>query len=206
MLLVRVHDSHETAVMVSMTDDADAIYAEIERRKLRAKELGVPQLVWGFFEVVRYLPSYTRDDPSGYKRFVPPFMTEIKDLAPDGVSFSCGSVQYSFAWSQEDIDSFGASRSRISSRNGRLVLSIVKDRVFELTMFGTQDESSDEYIPIEWTFRNVEAFVEGTWIERLIELADKIAQHNREVHEADAKKRREDPTKLKDLKDRFGIK
>lgn len=189
-----------------MADDADAIYAEIERRKQRAKELGVPQLVWGFFETVRSLPSYARDEPPGYKKFVPPFVTEIKKLGERGLAFSYEGVEYSLAWSEKSSDSYGGSRYRISSYNGRLALSVAEDRVFELTLFGTQDESSDEYVPMEWTIGNVEAFVEGPWIERLTELTVKIAEHDHEVHEAAAKKRREDPAKLQDLKDRFGIK
>jgi hypothetical protein len=189
-----------------MADDADAIYAEIERRKQRAKELGVPQLVWGFFETIRYLPSYARDEPPGDKKFVPPFVTEIKKLAEGGLAFSCEGVAYSLAWSGKGSDSYGGYRSRISSYNGRLALNVAEDRVFELTLLGTQDESSDEYVPMEWSIGNVEAFVEGPWIERVTELTVRIAQHRREVHEADAKKRREDPAKLKDLKDRFGIK
>jgi hypothetical protein len=189
-----------------MADDADAIYAEIERRKHRAKELGVPQLIWSLFETVRYFPSYARDDPPGYKRFVPPFVIRINSLAEGGLVFSYEGVEYSLAWSEKSSDSYGGYRSRISSYNGRLALNVAENRVFELTLFGTQDESTDEYVPMEWTIRNVDAFVEGTWIERLTELASKIAQHRQEVHEADAKKRREDPAKLKDLKDRFGIK
>src|ERR1019366_10256534 len=107
-----------------MADDADAIYAEIERRKQRAKELGVPQLVWGFFETIRYLPSYARDEPPGDKKFVPPFVTEIKKLAEGGLAFSCEGVAYSLAWSGKGSDSYGGYRSRISSYNGRLALNV----------------------------------------------------------------------------------
>jgi hypothetical protein len=96
-----------------MADDADAIYAEIERRKRRAKELGVPQLVWGFFETVRYLPSYARDEPPGDKRFVPPFVTEIKKLAEGGLAFSYEGVEYSLAWSEKSSDSLLPCHSRI---------------------------------------------------------------------------------------------
>jgi hypothetical protein len=60
-----------------MADDADAIYAEIERRKRRAKELGVPQLIWGLFETIRYFPKYASDDPPGYKKFVPLFVRHM---------------------------------------------------------------------------------------------------------------------------------
>ncbi|HXN14266.1 MAG TPA: hypothetical protein VN865_14230 [Candidatus Acidoferrales bacterium] len=189
-----------------MADDADAIYAEIERRKQRAKELGVPQLVWGFFETVKYLPSWASDDRPNDKKFVPPFVTEIKALPEGGLAFSYEGVGYSLAWSEKSNDSYDSYRSRMASYNGRLALNVAEDRVFELTLFGTQDQSSDEYVPMEWTIRNVEAFVEGPWVERITELAVRITQHRREVHEADARKRREDPAKLKDLKDRFGIK
>lgn len=61
-------------------------------------------------------------------------------------------------------------------------------------------------MPTTWELREIEAFVEGPWVERLQELNSRIIQHRRNVHEADAKKRREEPAKLADLKDRFGIK
>jgi hypothetical protein len=187
-----------------MGDHADKIYAEIQERKRRASELGVPQLIWGIFEDTKHFPSYCRDDPPGYKKFVPPFVLEIGKVAEGGVAFSYEGIIYSFRWSQTRNDSY--DNYRISTYNGRLELGVANDRVFELTMYGTQDESSDEWVPTEWSFRDVQAFVEGPWIDRLAKLAEKIAHHRSDVHEADAKKRREDPAKLKDLKDRFGIK
>jgi len=66
--------------------------------------------------------------------------------------------------------------------------------------------SSDDYVPETWKLREIEAFIEGPWVECLRELNSKIIQHLRNVHEADAKKRREGPAKLADLKERFGIK
>jgi hypothetical protein len=78
--------------------------------------------------------------------------------------------------------------------------------VFELTLHGEQDISSDDYVPEVWKLGEIEAFIEGPWVEHLRALNSKIIEHRRSVHEADAKRRREDPGKLADLKDRFGIK
>lgn len=54
--------------------------------------------------------------------------------------------------------------------------------------------------------REIEASIEGPWVDRIRELNSRKIQHRQNVHEGDAKKRREEPAKLADLKDRFGIK
>ena len=90
--------------------------------------------------------------------------------------------------------------------DGQLVLSVSDDRVFELTLRGEQDMSGDDYVPETWELREIDAFNEGPWVEHLQELNSRIIQHRQSVHEADAKKRKEEPAKLADLKNRFGIK
>ena len=80
-----------------MADDADDIYAEIKRRKDRARELGVPQLIWDLSE--RKHSSYSRNNPVGYNRFVPSFVTAIQEPTKDNIAFEYDGVNYSFSWS-----------------------------------------------------------------------------------------------------------
>jgi hypothetical protein len=192
-----------------MTDDANAIYAEVEKRKRRAQELGAPKVVWELFEHVRHYPSYLhlRNDPPGYDRFVPSAIAAVEEPAKDNVSFVYEGVRYSFAWSATSVDSFfgGMDDFETLREDGRLILSVNDERVFELVLRGEQ-ALSDEYVPTTWEPRGIEAFVEGAWLEHLRVLNKKVSQHLQSVHQADAKKRREDPAKLADLRDRFGIK
>jgi hypothetical protein len=62
-----------------MPDDPDEIYVEVRRRKDRARELAVPELIWDLFENVRYFPSYSRNEPVGYQKFVSSFVTAIQE-------------------------------------------------------------------------------------------------------------------------------
>jgi len=191
-----------------MADDADELYAEIKRRTDRARELGVPELIWDLFENVKHYPSYSRNDPVGYNRFVPSFVTAIQEPTKDNIAFEYDGVNYSFSWSTKRVESFLSSSDNfdICRENGLLILRVKDDRVFELTLRGEQDLSGDDWVPPTWELREIEAFIEGPWVEHLRELNSKIIQYLRNVHEADAKKRREEPSKLADLKDRFGIK
>jgi hypothetical protein len=188
-----------------MSDDADEIYAEIKRRKSRARELGIPELIWDLFDSVKHYPSYSRNDPAGYQRFVPSFVTEIHEPTKDDIAFAYGGVNYFFSWKTKKVESFHSDFDRIRE-DGQLVLSTNDDRVFELTLRGEQDMSGDDYVPETWELREIEAFIEGPWVEHLQELNSRIIQHRQSVHEADARKRREEPAKLADLKNRFGIK
>jgi hypothetical protein len=189
-----------------MADEADAIYAEVKRRKDRAKELGVPESMWDLFENVKYFPSYSRNDPVGYQKFVPNFVTSIQEPEKNQIRFEYNGVNYFFSWSTKRVESFSSYSDDIHREDGRLILRVDNERVFELTLRGEQDLSGDDWVPPEWRLREIEAFIEGPWVETLQELNSRIIQHRRDVHEADAKKRREEPAKLVDLKDRFGIK
>ena len=148
-----------------MTDDAKVIYAEVETRKRRAQELGAPKVVWELFEHVRHYPSYLRNDPPGYDRFVPSVIAAVEEPAKDNVSFVYESVKYSFAWSAKSVDSLFGGKDDVETvrEDGRLVLGVNDERVFELVLRGEQ-AVSDEYVPATWEPRGIEAFVEGPWL------------------------------------------
>jgi hypothetical protein len=156
-----------------MSDDADEIYAEIKRRKSRARELGIPELIWDLFDSVKHYPSYSRNDPAGYQRFVPSFVTEIHEPTKDDIAFAYGGVNYFFSWKTKKVESFHSDFDRIRE-DGQLVLSTNDDRVFELTLRGEQDMSGDDYVPETWELREIEAFIEGPWVEHLQELNSRI--------------------------------
>jgi hypothetical protein len=85
---------------------------------------------------------------------------------------------YSFSWSTERVESYISTNSNfdISREDGRLILRVNDERVFELTLRGEQDLSGDEWVPATWELREIEAFIEGSWIERLGVLNSKIVE------------------------------
>jgi hypothetical protein len=189
-----------------MAEDPDQIYAAIERRKRRAVELGVPEFVWDLFERVKFYPSYSRNDPVGYQKFIPSGVTALEEPAKGDVAFVYDGSKYSFSWSTKNADSFLGKHHETVREDARLVLRVEGERVFELALRGEQTFYEDDVSPKTWEKREIQAFVEGPWVENLRELNGTIIQHYQQVHEAEARKRREDPRKLADLKDRFGIK
>jgi hypothetical protein len=70
--------------------DANRIYAEVERRKKRAKELGLPETVFRFYyELARYFPAQWTACPS----YIPNSVTDVFGSERD-VSFSLGRDRY----------------------------------------------------------------------------------------------------------------
>ncbi|MFI5353094.1 MAG: hypothetical protein ACHQZS_09050 [Candidatus Binatales bacterium] len=191
-----------------MVDEADEIYAEVKRRKDRAQELGVPELIWDLFDTVKHFPSYSRNNPEGYQRFVPEFVTEIQEPSKENVAFQYDGVRYLFNWSTKRVESSFSSRAgfEMSLEDGLLILHVNDEGVFELTLRGEQDFSGDDWVPETWKVREIQAFIEGPWVEGLRGLNSRIKEHRRRLHEAEAKRRREEPSRLAELKSRFGIK
>ena len=190
-----------------MSDESDSIYAEIENRKQRAKELGISEFVWDLFEAVRYFPSYSRDIPPGYQKFVPSVVTALEEPAEGSVKFLYDGMRYSFLWSTKRKSEFRLrATSETLREDGSLVLHVNDQPVFELTLHGEQTFYEDDVGPKTWEKRGIEAFVEGTWVEALRELNKRIIQHRRDIH---SKLRPRNvvkkPAKLADLKKRFGI-
>jgi len=89
-----------------MPDDADEIYAEIKRRKERAREFGVPELIWDIFVRIKHYPSYSRNNPAGYQRFVPSFVTAIQEPSKDNIAFVYDGMNYLFSWGTKRVESF----------------------------------------------------------------------------------------------------
>lgn len=193
-----------------MADDTDAIYAEIEKRKRRAQELGVGDFVWELFDCVRYYPRYVHNDPPGQARYIPPEITGAREAGHGNTVFVCDGVQYRFWWKEKnrehDYSAYSERDFDTTRTDGRLVLFVNDQRMLELKMYGEQFFGPDMPGPKEWAIRGIEAFIEGPWVEHLRKLNQRRLQHLQSVYEADAKRKRENPEKLADLKERFGLK
>jgi hypothetical protein len=57
----------------------------------------------------------------------------------------------------------------------------------------------------EYTLKEIDAFIEGPWVEDIKRMAASYKAHKSKLTEEREKKEREDPHKLEDLRKKFGI-
>lgn len=173
--------------------EADRIMAEVERRKQRAKELGLPKMVFDFYyESARFWPARWAACPD----YFPHSVADVQEIGR-GVSFSLGQDRYTLKWSQSSVwlpdGDVGWS--------GQLELSANEKRVFQISV----DGRSDEGVGVFWTPSDVTAFVEGPWVKSISALAVTAKRAHAEALGLAERLQRENPKKLADLKERFGI-
>ena len=172
--------------------EADKILAEVERRKKKANEIGLPKIILGFYrDFARGYPHWKGDDRS----YIPKQIVDAQKVGTDGVRLTIDEKIYEFQWSQR---SSSAPDSDSSIGNLKLLLS---DRlVFEIMAIGQYDEWGSS-----WSPARVEAFVEGPWVTTFTELAKEAKEVRDRASEVAAKRKREDPAALAELRKRFGI-
>ena len=174
--------------------DVDAIYAEVERRKKRARDLGLPNGLPEFYQqFVRLYPIWQERFPN----WVPPGVESATDLKEQGIQFSYMGIQYRFVWSERSFpmyDDYGTF--------GYLEIFADGERMFRLQLSPEVDRNYGE---TSWCPGDIEAFIEGPWIEDLKRLARLATAHHEKELRLAAKHRREDPALLADLQTRFGI-
>lgn len=184
-------------------DDGDAIRVEVERRKRRAIELQIPNLVADLHrDLFQNYPAWARDHPDR----LPNLISDLEHPTKSIVAFSFKWRKYSFFWKEdaserithdEDSDTF--------TIRGRLILRVNEKRVFEMMLRGERYINIGGSLPFAsetWKPTNIQSFVEGPWIEDLREIGE-LGRHYLEMAFA---KTRNEPAKIEDLKKRFGIK
>ncbi len=178
--------------------EADEVHEEVERRKRRARELQLPSLLFELYrDLICHYPAWSVD----HRQYIPDDVAALEQPAEGAISFIYRGNKYSFSWGQEMVDStFDDSPEQMLYYNGFLNVHVAGQRVFTLTLRGESD------MGITWEPRNIEAFIEGPWVEALRTLAQTAKDHLRTARNLEAKKWREDAGRLADLKERFGIK
>jgi hypothetical protein len=180
--------------------DADAIHREVERRLKLVETLHLRETVWALFSGhIKNYPGWRKKDPE----YMCPLVADATQVTKNEVQFSLGNEKWLFLY-YEGASSRHSYEENQSEIVGTLALRVNDQLVFEFdiertTYFGKFDCSTSEH------FRTANVFIEGPWTEELQLLLPAIEQHEMAVREARAKKRREDPELLADLKKRFGL-
>lgn len=139
--------------------------------------------------------------------YIPDVISNVEQPGKDIVALSYRDTRYRFSWA-DTSDSHSYLRDSVYNPHrvrstANLGLYVDDQQVFALTLRG---ECDLDFPVTTWTPGDVEAFVEGPWVDELRALAEAASEHVRAVADTEAKKEREDPAKLADLKERFGVK
>jgi len=173
--------------------EADQVYAEAERRKQRAEELGLPKIVFDFYyELARHFPARW----AAFPECLPQSVTDVQEIGQD-VVFSLGQDRYTFRWSEQSVSLADGD----VGWGGELVLSVNEKRVLQISVHG----ESDEVAVVSWTPADVAAFVEGPWVQAISALAVEAKCAHEEATRLAMFREKEDPKELAYLKERFRI-
>jgi hypothetical protein len=209
----------------SSSTEIEKFYQEVDRRKKKAIELGVPLLVMDVcLSKIRFSPAWSQIDS------IPPEITDLKESKSadrDGITFKFGGSSYAYSYRNE-ITPDGRD-SYVTKYEFRF--SVDDNLVFECrgTCKHGYDESEKDlgitksdlrktgYCEVDsrwykFTSENITAFIEAGWIDEIKRLAELIMAQKtkgeiiaREKKKAKQKQELENSAQIEDLKRRFGI-
>lgn len=180
--------------------DIDALVAEVERRKARARQLGLLDLVFDVYFRIEHYAAWSKKAPDAVH---PEFRAAreiekrtVKGLQTiHGVELPIGDSTFVFVFD-----------SRITSlpdgetfQSGTLTLTVDGQEVFGIDCSG----DDVEYVGVQWKPRDVDSFIEGPWIEPLKAAATKILDWEEKYKRESEERRNRD--KAAELKKKFGL-
>lgn len=177
--------------------DPEEIYAEVERRKKRAEELRINETVWTLYK--DHLKSYPRWKTK-HPEYIHPRVSDPIALPNEGVQVMVRGMKCSFSYSE------GPGFMHIPGEDNKvctLRLSVNEQLVLEFATSGRRPDRMDS--EWEYTMLEIDAFVEGPWVEELQRLLPGVKGHEGAAAKEEGKRRREDPNTLEELKRKFGI-
>ncbi len=178
-----------------MTEE-ERIVAEVERRRKRAEELGLLDLLTLFYNHLEFL----KDGPNPER--LPETVTNVKvaDIRSGRDSIQIreiffGEKSYIFVFKWHDgVDPGGEPDTR-----GHLLLLKDSQTLFDLSVLGKDEEWTGRV----WTPYIVEAFIEGVWVQEIKTFAQEIFdRHDEGQRQSQAERKKKE---LGDLKKKFGI-
>ena len=182
--------------------DEQEIFAEVERRKQRARSLGLTNLVFKlYFEGIRHYATSCQNSPEDvHPDFrstvaIPARKTGRHGEKEEGVELLVEGAQFRFVF-----------RSRTTTmpdgedyHSGILSLFVDGQEVFGLECHGTWDE----FLGLQWSHHDVDAFVEGSWFEPLVAMNKKVVDW-KEQRKAERERSR-GLAKAEALRKKFGL-
>jgi len=186
-------------------EDAASIYEKVAKRQERASDLGVPGMILDFYtKSLQYFPSWIKnpDSSEGIKKLVPEAicLSDENNFDDRKLQITLKGEKYKIHYKTKG--SFGEG----ADAYGDLKLYKNEKLVFATSFAEDFNEYGSETTPLE-----VNAFIEGSWINDFKELKEKYEKYSdenlkkftRETSLLDGEK--ESPESLKKLKKKFGI-
>jgi len=190
----------------------DEIRSEIERRRQRAKDLGLREKMWGlYYGKLGTYADKLQNDPD---LILPEIRDGLEVSGKENIKFCFNGVWYRLAYIEKSRSSdsdYSVGRRRrfggTQTTNCGIAFDVITDncedsRVFDFDFCRTVEDTPDMPIFRE-SMGEVNAFIDGQWVVVVAELSDLIAAHERRIRE-----RRNAPkteAKLKEDMKRFGL-
>lgn len=182
--------------------EAEEIRAEIKRRKKRAIDLKLREMLWDLHRhhLSRY-PELLKKDPA----MILPELRGTLETEGDQACFRIGETRYKLSCKERPGPDSWGTRGRLNETTTTyLTLSLCADEspvftfeVLRMEQFTLETPYFSDHMG------DVVGFVEGPWLDEIGGLARKMSQHERAVRERrDAPKRAQ---KLRDDMKRFGL-
>jgi hypothetical protein len=175
----------------------DEILNEVGRRKQRAIETGIRETLLSlYFDSFQHYPTWFLNNNMDY---IHPAITDARELDKGRIQITVDGKDYAFAY-EEHYTTLPDGELYTS---GKLSLSLNRELVLEFRVHVSSPEN-----PWAETTRSpgdLEAFIEGPWVEVFNALGPRVKAHEKEVTAKREKEPREDPSRLDDLRRRFGI-
>lgn len=182
-----------------MGADERTVFAEVERRKARARQLGLLDLVLDvYFRVKHYAAAWSKDAPDpGFRAAHEIEKQTVKGLqTTHAVELPIGDSTFVFVFDSH-IGSFPDGETY---RSGTLTLTVEGQEVFGIRC---SCHEGDEYRGVEWKPQDVDSFIEGPWIEPLKVASKKIFDWEEKYWRESWERANRD--KAAELKRKFGL-
>jgi len=182
--------------------DADEIRAEIERRKKRATDLGLREILWSLYNShLRWYAEWLQKDPE----LVCPEIREALEVTDAHVQFRVGDTTYRLVYKEGPPESnlgwMPRGRDNLDETTVTPVTFFFK--VDGHCVFSFQVRKSVTYGEYEPYFNEylgeMTSFIEGPWITVVGEILQKVTLHEKAVRD-----KRQLPSLREEMK-RFGL-
>jgi hypothetical protein len=183
--------------------EPDEIRVEIERRRKRARDLRLRELLWSFYRShLKHLAERLKKDPE----LVYPEIKETIKIANNDWQFRIGETSYRLIYEEEPSEKSGwegrGRRDGTTTTPMKFMLDVDAKRVFEFKM--KQSITSTPDMPIfNESMGEIASFIEGPWVVDLPEIEEKIKLYQKGVRD-----RRNAPSvqqKLQEDMKKFGL-
>jgi hypothetical protein len=181
--------------------DEKQILAEVERRKQRARDLGLVDVVFKlYFDGIKHYAAWSKSSPEAvhpdFRSAVATPQRTLKGLESfQGVELCIEESKFVFAF-ESHITTMPDGED---CHFGTVSLTVDGQDVFGINCHGDYDE----YVGVEWKPYDIDGFIEGPWIGPLTRASKKIVDWKEKYRKESERRRNRD--KAAELRKKFGL-